>query len=158
MQFSHCPSIIFQFLHVIVCTFHFISIQVFIRMLHSVPGMCFHLFLVLLCIFFQSYDFTPICALLPPLPFFHFFLDYFPFSFHASRSFNFTPIFPLHYPFTTRKRARSHTSPSSTSPRPPTDACIRLNLYIRYGATVPPPTTLVVIHLPGFPALKSERG
>lgn len=132
-------------------SFHLYSY--FLKLPHSVSGMCFHLFLDFLLICFRQYDLTAIWAPLPPMPFSYVLLDSFTPPSHASWSLCSTSTFPLHYPLALRERARSHTLRSFANPLFCTDACTCFNADISYGGTVLSPMNLVVIPHRGFPAL-----
>lgn len=140
-----------------LCTFRSISIQFFIKSLHSMRGMCFHLFLDFISICYWPYDFTAICTVLLPLPFLHFHLESFPLPFLVSQSLCFAQTFSLHYTFATRKRMQSHALHCSPNLHPRTNALIRLNAYTRLEATVFSPKKPVVLQLQGFFKRMSKR-
>lgn len=91
----------FQFLPVILCTFHSIYIHFLIKFLHSVKGIGFHLYLGFLAICFWPYYFTRICTPLSPLRFSLFLLNYSHLPFDAFWSIHFAPNFPFWNPLST---------------------------------------------------------
>lgn len=84
VHFSHFPPISFQFMLIIVYTFNSATIQLFIKLLYSVSGMCFYLIFVLISICLQPYNRTAICALVISLFIFNLPLTFFLSPFHAS--------------------------------------------------------------------------